>query len=157
MVVLCTVRDIQYYLVLFLVVLHQNIVNLIKQLNIPLVEVSLVIGKFTKSLSDKLKEIAIINNENLPEKYTESWPLDLEDSEQENKASIGLEKVIDVLDTDRIDILDTLIRTSINLEEIPLADSLLVLRSWEKLVRTQLSKSATPGQLFSTVVIPDDF
>ncbi|HJM45189.1 MAG TPA: hypothetical protein QF644_04495 [Candidatus Poseidoniaceae archaeon] len=140
-----------------MLILHQNIVNLVKQLNIPLVEVSLVIAKFTKSLSDKLKEIAITNNENLPKKYTESWPLDSEDSEQEINASIGLEKVIDVLDTDRIDILDTLIRTSINLEEIPLADSLLVLRSWEKLVRTQLSKSATPGQLFSTVVIPDDF
>jgi len=140
-----------------MLILHQNIVNLVKQLNIPLVEVSLVIAKFTKSLSDKLKEIAITNNENLPKKYTESWPLDSEDLEQEINASIGLEKVIDVLDTDRIDILDTLIRTSINLEEIPLADSLLVLRSWEKLVRTQLSKSATPGQLFSTVVIPDDF
>ncbi len=140
-----------------MLILHQNIVNLVKQLNIPLVEVSLVIAKFTKSLSDKLKEIAINNNENLPKKYTEAWPLDLEDSEQEINVSIQLEKVIDVLDTDRIDILDTLIRTSINLEEIPLADSLLVLRSWEKLVRSQLSKSTTPGQLFSTVVIPDDF
>jgi len=140
-----------------MLILHQNIVNLVKQLNIPLVEVSLVIAKFTKNLSDKLKEIAIRNNENLPKIYMESWPLDSEDSEQEINASIGLEKVIDILDTDRIDILDTLIRTSINLEEIPLADSLLVLRSWEKLVRTQLSKSATPGQLFSTVVIPDDF
>ena len=65
--------------------------------------------------------------------------------------------MIDVLDNDRIDILDTLIRTSINLEEIPLSDSLLVLRSWEKLVRTQLAKSTSPGQLFSTVELPDDF
>ncbi|MED5485207.1 MAG: hypothetical protein VYE59_01175, partial [Candidatus Thermoplasmatota archaeon] len=64
---------------------------------------------------------------------------------------------IDILDEDRIDILDTLIRTSINQKEIPLADSLLVLRSWEKLVRTQLSNSTSPGQLFSTVEIPDDF
>jgi len=140
-----------------MLILHQNIVNLVNQLKIPLIEVSLVIAKFTKTLSEKLIQVAINNNEELPKKYTEKWDLDFENTEQEINASIKLEKVIDILDTDRIDILDTLIRTSINLEEISLADSLLVLRSWEKLVRTQLSKSTTPGELFSIVAIPEDF
>ena len=140
-----------------MLILHENIVNLVKQLSMPLVEVSLVIAKFTMMLSDKLIEIAKSNNETLPEKYIQPWPLELEDLDQETNASMNLEKIIDILDEDRIDILDTLIRTSINQKEIPLADSLLVLRSWEKLVRTQLSNSTSPGQLFSTVEIPDDF
>ncbi len=137
--------------------LHENIVNLVKQLSMPLVEVSLVIAKFTNMLSEKLIEVAKSNGEILPTKYIQPWPLELENSEQETNASMNLEKIIDILDEDRIDILDTLIRTSINQKEVPLADSLLVLRSWEKLVRTQLSNSTSPGQLFSTVEIPDDF
>lgn len=137
--------------------LHQNIVNLVNQLSMPLVEVSLVISKFTITLSEKLKQIALEHDEVLPKKYIEEWPLEIDESEAQTDVSIELEKVINILDNDRIDILDTLIRTSINLEEIPLSDSLLVLRNWEKLVRTQLSKSSSPGQLFSTVEIPDDF
>ena len=136
--------------------LHQNIVNLVNQLSMPLVEVSLVISKFTITLSEKLKQIALDNNEVLPE-YLDAWPLEIDASEVQSNVTFELEKVINILDNDRIDILDTLIRTSINLEEIPLSDSLLVLRNWEKLVRTELSKSSSPGQLFSTVEIPDDF
>ena len=139
-----------------MLILHQNIVNLVKQLSMPLVEVSLVIAKFINILSEKLKLVALENNEKLPELFTVPWPLDFYES-NESESKLNLDKVIDVLDNDRIDILDTLIRTSINLEEIPLSDSLLVLRSWEKLVRTQLAKSTSPGQLFSTVEIPDDF
>jgi len=139
-----------------MLILHQNIVNLVKQLSMPLVEVSLVIAKFINILSEKLKQVALENNEKLPELFTVPWPLDFYES-NESESKLNLDKVIDVLDNDRIDILDTLIRTSINLEEIPLSDSLLVLRSWEKLVRTQLAKSTSPGQLFSIVEIPDDF
>ena len=135
-----------------MLILHQNIVNLVKQLSMPLVEVSLVIAKFINILSEKLKQVALENNEKLPELFTVPWPLDFYES-NESESKLNLDKVIDVLDNDRIDILDTLIRTSINLEEIPLSDSLLVLRSWEKLVRTQLAKSTSPGQLFSTVEI----
>jgi|TARA_B100001741_G_scaffold102918_1_gene84715 hypothetical protein len=139
-----------------MLVLHQNIVNLVKQLSMPLVEVSLVISKYINILCEKLKQVALENNEKLPELFTVPWPLDFYESNK-SESELNLEKVIDVLDNDRIDILDTLIRTSINLEEIPLSDSLLVLRSWEKLVRTQLAKSTSPGQLFSTVELPDDF
>mgnify|MGYP001228472187 FL=1 len=139
-----------------MLVLHQNIVNLVKQLSMPLVEVSLVISKYINILCEKLKQVALENNEKLPELFTVPWPLDFYETNN-SESELNLEKVIDVLDNDRIDILDTLIRTSINLEEIPLSDSLLVLRSWEKLVRTQLAKSTSPGQLFSTVELPDDF
>ena len=139
-----------------MLVLHQNIVNLVKQLSMPLVEVSLVISKYINILCETLKQVALENNEKLPELFTVPWPLDFYETNN-SESELNLEKVIDVLDNDRIDILDTLIRTSINLEEIPLSDSLLVLHSWEKLVRTQLAKSTSPGQLFSTVELPDDF
>jgi hypothetical protein len=56
-----------------------------------------------------------------------------------------------------MDILETLIRVSIEELQIPLSDSLLVLRTWEKLVREQLSQASGPGQLFSPTDMPDDF
>ena len=139
-----------------MLLLHQNMVNLVNQLKIPLVEVSLVIAKFTKTLSERLNEVAKENNEELPEIYSNPWPLESEKIES-SEIKFELEKIIKILDNDRIDIFDTLIRTSINLEEITLSDSLLVLRSWEKLVRTQLASSKSPGELFSTVEMPDDF
>ena len=140
-----------------MLILHQNIVNLVKQLNMPLVEVSLVIAKFIKILNEKLIHIAEQNNEVLPKKYTEAWPLDHVKKDSDTISSMDLEKIIEIIDDDRMDILDTLVRTSINKEEIPLSDSLLVLRSWEKLVRTQLASSSSPGQLFSTVEIPEGY
>jgi len=140
-----------------MLILHQNIVNLVNQLNMPLIEVSLVVAKYIKILSEKLMLIAEENQEVLPEIYTESWPLELEEIDSDSKTSINLEKLIEIVDDDRMDILDTLIRTSINNDKIPLSDSLLVLRSWEKLLRTQLSSSTSPGQLFSTIEIPEDY
>tara|TARA_B100000902_G_C27271235_1_gene896345 strand:- start:731 stop:1177 length:447 start_codon:yes stop_codon:yes gene_type:complete len=139
-----------------MLILHQNMVNLVNQLNIPLVEVSLVIAKFTKTLSERLNQVAKEHNEELPEIYSKPWPLEFE-SNDSSEIKFELEKIIKILDHDRIDIFDTLIRTSINLEEITLSDSLLVLRSWEKLVRAQLASSKSPGELFSTVDMPDDF
>ena len=47
-----------------MLILHQNIANLVKQLSMPLVEVSLVIAKFINILTEKLKKIANQNNEN---------------------------------------------------------------------------------------------
>ncbi|RAH16584.1 MAG: hypothetical protein CMB56_000635 [Methanobacteriota archaeon] len=136
--------------------LHQNIVNLVNQLQIPLVEVSLVVAKYTEKLTNRLNEVAIEHDEKLLEIYSKPWPLEINNS-QSSEIKFELDKLMGILDNDRIDILDTLIRTSINLEEITLSDSLLVLRAWEKLVRTQLGNSKSPGELFSTVEIPEDF
>ena len=59
-----------------MLVLHQNIVNLVKQLSMPLVEVSLVISKYINILCETLKQVALENNEKLPELFTVPWPLD---------------------------------------------------------------------------------
>ena len=62
-----------------------------------------------------------------------------------------------MLDEDRIDILDTLIRTTIDEINLPPTDALLVMRSWEQVVRTQLAKATGPGSLFSPVEVPEGF
>ena len=76
--------------------LHQNIVNLVNQLSMPLVEVSLVISKFTITLSEKLKQIALEHDEVLPKKYIEEWPLEIDESEAQTDVSIELEKVVNI-------------------------------------------------------------
>ena len=63
---------------------------------------------------------------------------------------------IPILDVHSSDILDTLIRNTINEEEITHADSLLVMRTWERDLRQMLSEAKSPGQLFSPLPIPED-
>ena len=67
-----------------------------------------------------------------------------------------LEKVLSLVDADRMDILDTLIRTTINDEKLALADSLLVMRQWEKDIRQRLVLVESPGQLFSPMELSED-
>ena len=68
-----------------------------------------------------------------------------------------LDKLMQNIDQDRMDIFDTLIRVTLEEEQMLVSDALGVIRSWEHLVRTQLSQAAGPGQLFSPTEIPDDF
>ena len=56
-----------------------------------------------------------------------------------------------------MEIVDTLISVTIEEFQIPMAEALLFLRTWEKLVREQLSQATGPGQLFSPTELPDDF
>ena len=62
-----------------------------------------------------------------------------------------------LVDRDRVDILDTLIRVTLEEEEMLISDALGVMRSWEHLIRSQLSQASGPGQLFSPTEIPEDF
>ena len=63
----------------------------------------------------------------------------------------------EIVDIDRMDILDTMIRTIINGTELPFVDAVLALRRWEHLARSQLSKASGTGQLFSPMILPTDF
>ena len=138
--------------------LQENMVNLVKQLNIPLVETSLVVSKYTKQLSSKLEEYAKLTGENLPDSLLSPLPISSKNLQlTEDYNGIPLEKIMEIIDHERMDIFDTLIRTSINLNEIPIYDSLVVLRIWEQLVREQLVGVKSVGQLFSPVVLPEDF
>jgi len=138
-----------------MVVLQERMVNLVNQLSMPVIETSLVIGKWTNRVKTALDSVAKENNETLPLLLSQPWPLDVE--AVESSIEFELDKALSAVDNDRMDILETLVRVSIEELHMPLSDTLLVLRTWEKLVREQLSQASGPGQLFSPTEFPDDF
>ncbi len=140
-----------------MVTLQERLVNLVNQLSMPIIETSLVIGKWTSRMSNHLSEIASSNDEILPKEITQPWGLDVEPLPHMSGEEFDLDKALSITDKDRMDILDTLIRVTIEETSLPMFDALLLLRSWEKLVREQLSQVTSPGQLFSPTIIPDDF
>ena len=89
-----------------MVTLQERLVNLINQLNMPIIETSMVISRWTNKL---LKELMQHTNE-VPSNLLNQWPLDLDPVESES--SFDLEKALAMVDRDRIDILDTLINCS---------------------------------------------
>lgn len=134
-----------------MVTLQERLVNLINQLNMPIIETSLVVSRWTNRLFTQLKQ----HSEELPRNLAEPWPLDSEPVE--SNSNFDLEKALSLVDRDRMDILDTLIRVTLEEEQMLVSDALGVMRSWEHLVRNQLSQASGPGQLFSPTQIPDDF
>tara|TARA_B100001094_G_scaffold326969_1_gene384140 strand:+ start:1544 stop:1966 length:423 start_codon:yes stop_codon:yes gene_type:complete len=134
-----------------MVTLQERMVNLIGQLNMPVLETSLVISRWTNRLLKQLSE----HSRNIPDNLANSWPIDVEPVE--SNSSFDLEKALSLVDRDRMDIFDTLIRVTLEEEQMLVSDGLGVLRSWEHLLRTQLSQASGPGQLFSPTNIPDDF
>ena len=134
-----------------MVTLQERLVNLINQLNLPIIETSLVISRWTNRLYVQLKQ----HSEELPSNLAEPWPLDSQPVE--SNSNFDLEKALSLVDRDRMDILDTLIRVTLEEEQMLVSDALGVMRSWEHLVRNQLSQASGPGQLFSPTQIPDDF
>ena len=139
-----------------MVTLHEQMVQLVEQLQMPLLEVSLVISKYTRMLSERLQQIAAENHERIPALLSEAWPLTEDALSGDGKDLIDIEILMRTIDEQRMDILDTLVRSVINMEQIPLADALIVLRGWEQAVRMQLGQSAGPGQLFSPFDMPED-
>jgi hypothetical protein len=137
--------------------LHERIVHMVRQLNIPVVEVSLVLSKYIRVLIGALEAKAIESNEELPPRLMQSWPLEEEIQTQSKDFNFDLEKVLSLVDAERMDILDTLIRTTINDEKLALADSLLLMRQWEKDVRQRLILVESPGQLFSPMELSEDY
>jgi len=134
-----------------MVVLQERLVNLIKQLNMPIIESSMVISRWTNRLFTQLKDHA----DDIPENLSNQWEIDVEIKHSET--SFDLEKALSLSDKDRMDILDTLIRVTIEEEQMLVSDALGVMRAWEHLVRSQLAQATGPGQLFSPTDIPDDF
>jgi len=136
--------------------IHENMVSFVKQYSMPVVEVALVLSKYIRIISLELRNVADSANEELPEHLLE--PMSLEDGLQAPLIdSFPLDRLLGSLDEDRMDILDTLMRTAINSVEAPFASVLALLRDWERLVRIQLSKSRSPGHLFSPIELPETF
>lgn len=131
-------------------------VNLIKQLNMPLVEVSMVIQNMISPMLESLNQHTAENSIDLPDEIMQQWTID-EPIHEEVSASLAVEKILSVIDEDRMDILETLVRVTMVETEMILVDGILALRMWEHLARTQLASIKSPGQLFSPLDIPEDW
>ena len=139
-----------------LLFLQENMVSFTTQFSMPIVEVSLVLSKYIRILLESLETAASRNDEELPARLTETWEVDVE-GEAPGIDSFPLETLLGSLDEDRMDILDTLIRTILNETSLPFAPALTLLREWESMVRVQLANASGPGQLFSPIELPEGF
>ena len=139
-----------------LVTLQERMVNLIKQLNMPLVEVSMVIQNMISPMLESLNKHAVENALELPDRIMNQWPIE-KPIHDEVKSSLAVEKILSVIDEERMDILVTLVRVTMVETEMILLDGIAALRMWEHLARTQLANITSPGQLFSPIEIPEDW
>ncbi|MCH1537484.1 MAG: hypothetical protein L7S48_03655 [Candidatus Poseidonia sp.] len=138
-----------------LVTLQERMVNLINQLSMPLVEVALVLQKHITALMTTLQEHLDAAQQSANANVVKPWPLDVEAAD--SSTNFPVEKVMKVVDSQRMDILETLIRVTLIEIDASIIEGLLALRSWEHLVRTQLALAKGPGQLFSPLDIPEDW
>jgi len=139
-----------------LLFLQENLSNFVKQYNLPLIESALVVSKYLNILLGELQKIAILEGEILPESITQPWPI-ISEIEPPKIDSFPLDRLMQTIDQDRMDIFDTIIRTIINGSEIPFVNAVSLMRDWEKIIRTQLVKSTSPGHLFSPLELPENF
>ena len=90
-----------------LVTLQERMVNLIKQLNMPLVEVSMVIQNMISPMLESLNRHAIEHTIEIPDRLLNPWPIE-KPIHEDVKSSLAVEKILSVIDDDRMDILETL-------------------------------------------------
>ena len=139
-----------------LLFLQENLSNFVKQYNLPIIESALVISKYLNILLSELQKIALSEGEILPEHITKPWPI-ISVIEPPRIDNFPLDKLMQTIDKDRMDIFDTIIRTIVNGSEIPFVNVISLMRDWEKIIRTQLAKSTSPGHLFSPLELPENF
>jgi hypothetical protein len=139
-----------------LLFLQENMVNFVKQYNLPVIEVSLVVSKYIRVLLESLERAASANGEELPRNISQAWEIDAE-LNAPTIDSFPLDKLLGTLDEDRMDILDTMMRVIINGAEIPFSSTITLLRDWEMRLRIQMAEARSPGHLFSPMELPEGF
>ena len=139
-----------------LLFLQENMVSFVNQFNMPVIEVSLVLSKYIRIILDSLLEAAEKEGESLPQNLVEAWPIEA-NPDAPTIESFPLDRLLGSLDEDRMDILDTLIRSIMNETRLPFVPVITLLREWEQLDRIQLSQAGSPGHLFSPMEFPDGF
>jgi hypothetical protein len=139
-----------------LLFLQENMVNFVKQYNLPVIEVSLVVSKYIRVLLESLERAASESGEKIPENISQAWEIDT-DLSAPTIESFPLDKLLGTLDEDRMDILDTMMRVIINGAEIPFSSALTLLRDWEMRLRIQMAEATSPGHLFSPMDLPEGF
>ncbi len=139
-----------------MVTLQERMVNLIGQLTMPVAEVALVLQHHIQGLLGSLNEFVEKTGATISERVAQPWPIKENDVDH-NPISFDVEKVLTIVDQDRMDILSTLIRVTLVETEMDLVEGILALRSWEQLVRQQLAEATGPGQLFSPIELPEEW
>lgn len=142
-----------------LLFLRENMVHLTNQLSMPIIEVALVVSKYIRIVLESLENAAEAAGEELPTSILNPLPFDSdnENTELPGIESFPLEKLIDRVDYDRMDILDTMVRTILNESHMEFIPALQELRDWELEIRKQLASASSPGALFSPLSLSDDF
>ena len=142
-----------------LLFLRENMVHLTNQLSMPIIEVALVVSKYIRIVAESLENAAGAAGEELPAGILKPLPIgsENEDAEVSGLESFPLEKLIDRVDRDRMDILDTLVRTILNESQMEFVSALQEMREWELEIRKQLSSVSSPGGLFSPISLAEDF
>jgi hypothetical protein len=139
-----------------LVTLQERMVNLINQLNMPIIEVSMVIQNMLSPMLESLSIHIAETGMEVSDMVINQWPIDRQEHDG-NQSSLSIEKILSVVDEDRMDILETLVRVTMVETEMILLDGISALRMWEHLVRSKLANITSPGQLFSPLEIPEEW
>ena len=139
-----------------LLFLQENMVSFVNQFNMPVIEVSLVLSKYIRIILDSLLEAAEKEGESLPQNLVEAWPIEA-NPDAPTIESFPLDRLLGSLDEDRMDILDTLIRSIMNETRLPFVPVITLVREGELVARMQLSQAGSPGQLFSPMEFPEGF
>jgi hypothetical protein len=139
-----------------MVTLTERMVHLIGQLGMPVVEVAVVLRRRIDALLTPLLAWAASTKTSLSEEVLHPWPLVTVAGNQAD-ATFDLERLMQHVDADRMDILDTLIRATLAEVNLDLIHGVLALRPWEQVARQQLAEADGPGRLFSPLEIPEDF
>ena len=139
-----------------MVTLTERMVHLIGQLGMPIVEEAIVLQRRITSMVEPLLAWAEEQGVELEPRVKAPWPLD-GGQDSEATSAFTLDRLLDHVDADRMDILDTLIRVTLQEVDADLMHGILALRPWEHLVRSQLAAADGPGRLFSPLDVPDDF
>jgi hypothetical protein len=139
-----------------LVTLQERMVNLINQLNMPIIEVSMVIQNMLSPMLESLSIHIAETGMEVSDMVMNQWPIDRQEHDG-NQSSLSIEKILSVVDEDRMDILETLVRVTMVETEMILLDGISALRMWEHLVRSKLANITSPGQLFSPLEMPEEW
>jgi len=131
-------------------------VNLINQLNMPIIEVSMVIQNMLSPMLESLKIHVAETGMEVPDKIINQWPIEVPNHHYD-ESTLDIDKLLSVVDRDRMDILEALVRVTMVETEMILLDGISALRMWEHLVRSKLVTVTSPGQLFSPLEIPEEW